>query len=78
MRNQSLPLIRNWSFWLLLAVALSLSVVLAIPDLRAIAFPSGAVGVACAVIVAWIFVLRQAIRPTLQVLSKYGRRRHGQ
>jgi hypothetical protein len=78
MQNQSLPVIRNWSFWLLLAVALSLSVVLAIPDLRAIAFPSGAIGVACAVIVAWIFVLRQAIGSTLQVVSKYGRRGNGQ
>jgi peptidoglycan/LPS O-acetylase OafA/YrhL len=73
MRTQSLSVMRKWPFWSLLALALSLSVVLAIPDLRAIVFPSGAVGVVCAVVVAWIFVLSHAIGPTLQVVSKYGR-----
>jgi hypothetical protein len=74
MRTQLLSGDRNWPFWLLLALALSLSIVLAVPDFRAIVFPSGAVGVACAVIVAWIFVLSGAIRPTLQVVSKYRQR----
>jgi hypothetical protein len=74
MRIRSLSFMRRLPFWLLLAVACSLSVVLAIPDLRAIVFPSGAVGLACAVIVAWIFILRHAIEPALQVVTKYRRR----
>jgi hypothetical protein len=37
-------------------------------------FPSGAVGLACAVIVAWIFILGHAIGPTLTLMSQRKRR----
>jgi hypothetical protein len=67
-------LIRNWAFWLLFVVALSLSIILGIADLRAVVFPSGAIVLACAVIVAWIFVLSHAIGPTFTLMSKRKRR----
>ena len=57
--------VKNWPLWSLFAVALSLSVVLAVPDFRRVMVPSNAVALTCAVIVAWIFVLSRAIAPTL-------------
>jgi hypothetical protein len=64
----------NWSLWSLFAVALFLSVALAVPDFRAVVVPSDAVALTCAVVVAWIFVLTRAIGPTLNLVSRY---RHG-
>ena len=55
------------------SVALSLSVVLAVPDFRRVVVPSDAVALTCAVVVAWIFVLTRAIEPTLNVVSRYTR-----
>ena len=46
-----------------LRVALSLSVVLVVPDFREVVAPSGAIALTCAVVVAWIFVLSRAIEP---------------
>jgi hypothetical protein len=65
---------KSWPLWLLFAVALSVSVILAVPDFRAVVVPSGTMAVTCAVIVAWFFVLTRAIKPTLNLGSKY---RHG-
>jgi len=62
---------KNWPLWSLFAVALSLSIVLAVPDFRRIVVPSDAVALTCAVIVAWIFVVTRAIEPTLNVVSRY-------
>ena len=62
---------KNWALWSLFAVALSLSIVLAVPDFRRIVVPSDAVALTCAVVVAWIFVLTRAIEPTLNVVSRY-------
>jgi hypothetical protein len=74
MRTRLLSVVRNWAFWLLFVVALSLSIILGIADLRAVVFPSGAIVLACAVIVAWIFVLSHAIGPTFTLMSKRKRR----
>jgi hypothetical protein len=54
---------KHWALWLLFAVAVFLSVVLLVPDLRRAIVPSGAVALTCAVIVAWIFVLTRTIEP---------------
>jgi hypothetical protein len=69
-----LSAMKNWSLRLLFAVALSVSVILAVPDFRAVVVPSGTIALTCAVIVAWFFVLTRAIQPTLNLVSKY---RHG-
>ena len=68
-----LSAMKNWPLWSLFAVALSLSVVLAVPDFRRVVVPSDAVALTCAVVVAWIFVLSRAIEPTLNVVSRYTR-----
>ena len=70
-----LSAMKNWPLWSLFAVALSLSVVLAVPDFRRIVVPSDAVALTCTVVVAWIFVLTRAIEPTLDVVSRYTRSR---
>ena len=62
---------KNWPLWSLFAVALSLSVVLAVPDFRRVVVSSGAIALTCAVVVAWIFVLTRAIEPTLNMVSRY-------
>ena len=66
-----LSTMKNWPLWSLFAVALSLGVVLAVPDFREVVVPSGAVALTCAVVVAWIFVLTRAIQPTLNLVSRY-------
>jgi hypothetical protein len=50
-----LSAMKNWPVWSRFAVALFLSVVLAVPDFRAVVVPSDAVALTCAVVVAWIF-----------------------
>jgi hypothetical protein len=65
---------KYWALWLLFAVAVFLSVVLLVPDLRRAMVPSGAVALTCAVIVAWIFVLTRAIEPIVKWLSSRKRR----
>lgn len=69
-----LSAMKNWPVWSLFAVALFLSVVLAVPDFRAVVVQSDAVALTCAVVVAWIFVLTRAIKPTLNLVSRF---RHG-
>jgi hypothetical protein len=66
---------KSWPLWLLFPVTLSLSVILAVPGVRAAVFPSGAVALTCGVIVAWIFVLSRAIEPILKWVSRYRRGR---
>lgn len=65
---------KYWALWLLFAVAVFLSVVLLVPDLRRAMVPSGAVALTCAVIVAWIFVLTGAIEPIVKCVSSRKRR----
>ena len=65
---------KNWPLWSLFAVALSLSVVLVVPDFREVVVPSGAIALTCAVVVAWIFVLSRAIEP---IVKRVSRHRHG-
>jgi CBS-domain-containing membrane protein len=66
---------KNWPLWSLFAVAVSLSIVLVVPDLRAVVVPSGAVALTCAVIVAWIFVITHAIDLIVKWISRYKQRR---
>jgi hypothetical protein len=70
-----LAAIRNWPLWILFAVALSLTAILAVPDFRTLASPIGTVGLACAVVVAWIFTVARAVEPTFAALSAYRRQR---
>ena len=70
-----LSAMKNWALWSLFAVAISLSVVLVVPDFRRVVVPSGAVALACAVIVAWIFILTRAIEPIVKWVSRYRHRR---
>jgi hypothetical protein len=66
---------KNWALWSLFAVAVSVTVVLAVPNFRAYVAPSNAVALACAVAVGWMFVLTRAIKPMLNVVSRHTRYR---
>jgi hypothetical protein len=70
MRTRPFDAVGNWALWLLFAVALCLSVILLIPDLRAAVLPRDTIVLACAAIVAWIFALSRAIGPTRNLLSR--------
>lgn len=63
--------VKNWPLWLLVAIALSLTVLVAIPDFRALASPTTATGLVYAAIVAWIFVLARAAKPTSEAVLTY-------
>jgi hypothetical protein len=63
--------VRNWPLWLLFAIALSLTVLVAVPDFRALASPATANALVYATIVAWIFVLARAAKPITDVVRTY-------
>ena len=66
--------IKEWPLWLLVAIALSLSVILAVPDFRGLIFPA-VVPLICLVVVAWIFVIARAAKPTFDAISAYRKHR---
>jgi hypothetical protein len=55
--------VKNWPLWLLVAIALSLTVLVAVPDFRALASPMAATALVYATIVAWLFVIARAAKP---------------
>jgi hypothetical protein len=63
--------VKNWPLWLLVAIALSLTVLVAIPDFRALASPTTATALVYAAIVAWIFVLARAAKPITEAVLAY-------
>jgi hypothetical protein len=66
---RALDSVKNWPLWLLVAVALSLTVLVSIPDFRALASPATAL--VYAGIVAWIFVLARAAKPITEAMQAY-------
>jgi hypothetical protein len=63
--------VKNWPLWLLVAVALSLTIFVAIPEFRALASPTTATALVYAAIVAWIFVLARAAKPITEAVLTY-------
>jgi hypothetical protein len=71
-----LGVIKERPLWLLVAIALSLSVVLAVPDFRGLIFAT-VVPLICLVVIAWIFVIARAAKPTFDAISAYRKHREG-
>jgi hypothetical protein len=69
-----LAAIKEWPLWTLVAVALSLSVMLAVPDFRGLLFPSVTILI-FVVVVAWIFVVARAAQPIYDAVSAHRRHR---
>jgi hypothetical protein len=63
--------IKNWPLWLLVAIALALTVLVAVPDFRALVSPMAATALVFATIVAWIFVVARAAKPITDGVLKY-------
>ena len=68
---RALNAIKKWPLWLLVAVALSLTVLVAVPDFRPLASPTTGTALFYATIVAWIFVIARATRPITEAALKY-------
>jgi hypothetical protein len=69
-----LTAIKEWPVWILFAIALSLTVILAVPYLQA-AVPISAALLICAAVVAWIFFIARATQPTVAAIMGYLQRR---
>ena len=63
--------IREWPLWMLTAIALSLTVFVAVPDFRQLASPVIATGLIYATVVAWIFVITRATSPSIGAALTY-------
>jgi hypothetical protein len=63
--------IKEWPLWMLTAIALSLTVFVAVPDFRQLASPVIAAGLTYATVVAWIFVAARATRPIIGAVVTY-------
>ena len=68
---RTLNAIKEWPLWMLVAIALSLSVLVAVPDFRNLASPTTATALVYATIVAWIFVLARAAYPMTEMVLTY-------
>jgi hypothetical protein len=58
--------IKNWPLWLFVSIALSLTVLLTVPDFRELVPPSTNTGVLFATTVAWILAASRAVGPAVQ------------
>lgn len=63
--------VKNWPLWLLAAIALSLTVLVAVPDFRGLASPTTGTALLYAAIVAWIFLLARATKPITEAVLRY-------
>ena len=54
---RTLDSVKGWPLWLLAVTALSVTVLVVVPDFRALASPTTATALVYAAIVAWIFML---------------------
>jgi len=68
---RALDSVKNWPLWLLVAIALSLTVFVAVADFRTLASPTTATALVYAAIVAWIFVLARAAKPITEAALTY-------
>jgi hypothetical protein len=68
---RALDSVKNWPLWLLVAIALSLTILVAVPDFRALASPTTATALVFAAIVAWVFVLARAAKPITEAALTY-------
>jgi hypothetical protein len=55
--TRAIDAIKEWPLWLFVAVALSMTVLVAVPDFRGLASPTTGIALLYAAIVSWIFVL---------------------
>jgi hypothetical protein len=58
--------IKDWPLWLFVSIALSLTVLLAVPDFRELVSPSINTGVLFATTVAWILAASRAVGPAVR------------
>lgn len=72
---RALDSIKEWPLWLLVAIALSLTVLVAVPNFRDLASPTTGTGLLYGAVVAWIFVLARAAKPITEALLAYLRYR---
>jgi hypothetical protein len=72
---RALDSIKEWPLWLLVAIAVSLTVLVAVPDFRNLASPTTTTVLIYCTIVAWIFVCARAARPGTEALLTYLRYR---
>jgi hypothetical protein len=68
---RTLDAIKEWPLWMLVAIALSLTVLVAVPDFRNLASPTTGTALVYAAIVAWIFVLARAAKPITETVLTY-------
>jgi hypothetical protein len=67
--------IKQWPLWLLVAIAVSLTVLVAVPAFRSLASPTTGTVLVYATIVAWIFVGARAAKPITEAALAYLRHR---
>jgi hypothetical protein len=69
---KTLGIIKDWPLWLLVAVAVSLTVFVAVPDFRhLVVSPAANSVVFYGVIVAWIFVAARGAKPAFEAARWY-------
>src|SRR5712691_10078442 len=68
---RALDSLKEWPLWLLVAIAVSLTVLVAVPDFRNLASPTTATALVYCTIVAWIFVCARAAKPGTEALLTY-------
>jgi hypothetical protein len=73
--TRAIDAIKEWPLWLFVAVALSMTVLVAVPDFRGLASPTTGIALLYAAIVSWIFVLARAARPATEAALTYMRYR---
>jgi hypothetical protein len=71
MLARALDGMKQWPIWLFVAIALSLTVFVVVPDFRHLASPAASAALVYGTIVAWIFVCARAAKPLTEVALAY-------
>jgi hypothetical protein len=62
---------KQWPIWLFVAIALSLTVFVVVPDFRSLAPPALSAALVFSTVVAWIFTFARAAKPLTEVVLAY-------
>src|ERR1700719_2228109 len=71
MLARALDGMKQWPIWLFVAIALSLTVFVVVPDFRHLASPAASAALVYGTVVAWIFVCARAAKPLTEVALAY-------
>jgi hypothetical protein len=71
MLARALDAMKQWPLWLFIAIALSLTVFVIVPDFRNLAPPAISAALVFSTIVAWIFTCTRAAKPLTEVVLAY-------